>query len=63
MILNRMNFKSKHLENKLLLKLMKSDLYSTYMASVFTRNPSLVIPSQKIAILMTSFVQNIQQIL
>ena len=62
MVLNRMAFKKRSFEHKLLRKVMRSDLYSIYLATVFTRNPNLIIPSQKIAILMVSFVQSVQQI-
>ena len=44
-------------ELRLQLQLMRSELYSTYLAVVFTRNPALVISSQKLALLMIVFVQ------
>lgn len=62
MVLNRMDFKNNYFHHKLLRKVMRSDLYSIYLAAVFTRNPNAVIPSQKISILMIAFVQNVQQI-
>eukprot|EP01083_Nonionella_stella_P026171 72033_1 len=62
MVLNRMAYKNDYMKNRLLTKVMRSDLYSIYLATVFTRNPNLVIPSQKVAILMISLVQTVQQI-